>query len=123
MYCPKCNTQIPDGQNYCPNCGAQVTRETGTVTSNYQGPMGEDSPILTMGILAVIFCELGIPGWILGSIGLKKANQYQTLMGRLSPKARTGRILSMVGRIVGIVMTVFWVIWLVAMVVLLINVR
>ena len=72
--------------------------------------------LLVLGILAVVFAELGIPGIILGAIGRSKGKKFVQAGGTLTGAAKVGYILSLVGLILGIVMTVFWVIYLIVII-------
>jgi hypothetical protein len=72
--------------------------------------------LLVLGILAVALAELGIPGIILGAIGRSKGKKFVQAGGTLTGAAKVGYILSLVGLILGIVMTVFWVIYLIVII-------
>ena len=72
--------------------------------------------LLVLGILAVVLAELGIPGIILGAIGRSKGKKFVQAGGTLTGAAKVGYILSLVGLILGIVMTVFWVIYLIVII-------
>lgn len=64
---------------------------------------------LTLGIVGLCLSMLGVPGLILSCVGSGKASRYKKLTGGLSAKARVGYRLAKAGKIVGIVMTVFWI--------------
>lgn len=69
------------------------------------------SSALTMGILSLVFGEfpfLSILGIIFGALGLGKAKAFIASAGNLYGKAKVGRILSLVGLIISIVMTVIY---------------
>lgn len=69
------------------------------------------SSALTMGILALVFAEfpfLSFLGIIFGALGLGKAKAFTASAGNLYGKAKVGRILSLVGLIISIVMTVIY---------------
>lgn len=70
---------------------------------------------LTLGIVGLCLSMLGVPGLVLSCIGSGKASKYKQLTGGLSAKARTGYRLAKAGKIVGIIMTVFWVTFLPAL--------
>ena len=75
------------------------------------------NPVLTWGILGLAFaCTFFVSflGIIFSAVGRGKAKAYAAQAGQLSGKARVGSILSLVGLILGIVMTVFFIIWLIA---------
>ena len=69
--------------------------------------------LLVLGILAVVLAEFGIPGIILGAIGRSKGKKYIQAGGTLTGAAKVGYILSLVGLILGIVMTVVWIIYII----------
>ncbi|MBR0351633.1 MAG: hypothetical protein IJH53_00305 [Oscillospiraceae bacterium] len=74
------------------------------------------STVLTMGILAVVTCGWGILGIIFGAIGKNKARAYVDAYGQTTGQVKAGSIMSKIGFIVGIVMTVIWVIYIIAIV-------
>lgn len=84
--------------------------------ADYSGAPSDGS-VLGMGIAAIAFGTsfiLSFIGIILGAIGLSKANSFYNRTGVLTPKARTGRILSKVGLWVGVAMTVMFILYLIA---------
>ena len=86
------------------------------LVADYSGAPSDGS-VLGMGIAAIAFGTsfvLSFIGIILGAIGLSKANSFYNRTGTLTPKARTGRILSKVGLWVGVAMTVMFILYLVA---------
>ena len=133
MFCKNCGSKIEDGARFCPSCGtavesaAPVTPAAEPVAQPVQAPVQEpvyvapapapvqapdnSTSVLVMGILAVALCEFGILGIIFGAIGLGKAKAFLLSHGILFGKAKVGRILSKVGLIVGIIMTVFWLVY------------
>lgn len=67
---------------------------------------------LVFGIIALALSECGIFGIIFGAIALSQAKKYAAANdGVLDGKAKVGRILGLIGLIVGIVMTVIWFIY------------
>ena len=66
--------------------------------------------LLVFGILALVLAELGIPGIIIGAIGRSKGKKFIQAGGTLTGASKVGYILSLVGLILGIVMTVVWII-------------
>lgn len=66
---------------------------------------------LIMGIVGLALSELGLPGLIVSNIGLNKAAEFERKAGKLFGKAKVGRNLAKPGKIVGIVMTIFWAIY------------
>ncbi len=73
----------------------------------------QDNSMKTMifGILGLVFSELGILGLIFSILGKKEAKKFEAAFGQLTGKAKVGAILSKIGFILSIVMTVFWVIY------------
>lgn len=84
---------------------------------NYSQPVNNPlldklaSSALTMGILALVFAEfpfLSFLGIIFGALGLGKARAFNASAGNLYGKAKVGRILSLVGLILAIAITVIY---------------
>ncbi len=71
------------------------------------------SNVLTFGILAVAFCGMGILGIIFGAIGKNKARAYVDAYGQTTGQVKAGSIMSKIGFIIGIIMTVIWAIYIV----------
>ncbi|MBQ7599726.1 MAG: hypothetical protein IJU57_03525 [Clostridia bacterium] len=69
--------------------------------------------LLVFGILALVLAELGIPGIIIGAIGRSKGKKFIQAGGTLTGASKVGYILSLIGLILGIVMTVFWIIYII----------
>lgn len=109
MICNNCGAEINDNIRICPNCGAIVSGEKQNVTaaSTYVGPMGNPTPVLVWGILGLAFsCFFftGLLGVIFSIIGLTKAKEYNAFTsGGSSRQATIGKILSIVGVVVGAV--------------------
>lgn len=118
MFCQNCGAEIAEGSAFCPNCGASVE-------SAPAAPAAESTSkarsLMIIGIIAAALAELGIPGIILGAIGLKKAKAFIAEYGSTWGMSKAGRILSKVGLILGIVMTIVWTIYIVAMVALILS--
>lgn len=120
MFCSNCGSQLPEGSAFCANCGAQVE----AAQASYQQPapsapvvappverenpelesLGRTTMILGIVGLATAVSS-GLPGWIVSSIALKKAAEYESKAGSLTGKAKLGRNLAKPGKIVGIIMT------------------
>lgn len=113
MYCPECNTQVPEGQSYCPKCGNQIVRPATSTEATYKGPIGDDKKIMTLGIVALALSVFGIPGLIVGIMARKRSNGYIQMLNGLSPKARVGRILGTVAIGVGAFFIAYWAFWIV----------
>lgn len=77
------------------------------------------SQVLTWGIVAAATCSTGILGIIFGIIGRNKAKEYVAAYGQTTGQVKTGSILSNVGFIAGIVMTVFWAFYIIVIVAIL----
>lgn len=130
MYCSHCGSQIEDGARFCQNCGASADAETNQkmnydpidLTSTIVEQAKDDAAgsILGSGIASLIFAFatflLNFIGIILGAIGLGKARSFEEQFGELTPKARVGKILSTVGLIAGIVMTIVWILYIVVII-------
>lgn len=128
MYCPKCGSLLEEGAKFCQNCGAKME----SAEQNVSEPVQADTPVaeqpqrandasaiedsfeaqdlasstLTMGILSLVFCEISLLGLIFAIICKFKAKKYAALTGKLSGKANVGKILSTVGLVISIIMTV-----------------
>ena len=77
----------------------------------YAQPYQQIAPqpnLLVLGILSLVFTS--IVGIILGAIGRKKGKAYIAQGGTLTGASKVGYILSLVGLILGIVVTVIYVI-------------
>lgn len=68
--------------------------------------------LLVFGILSLVFSS--IVGIILGAIGRKKGKAYIAQGGTLTGASKVGYILSLVGIILGIIVTVYLVIVIIA---------
>ena len=64
--------------------------------------------LLVFGILSIVFTS--IVGIILGAIGRSKGKKYIQADGTLTGSAKVGYILSLVGLILGIIVTVYIII-------------
>lgn len=67
---------------------------------------------MIFGIIGLALSELGIPGIILSNIAMNKAAEFESKAGKLFGKALVGRRLAKPGKIVGIIMTIFWAIYI-----------
>ena len=135
MICTKCGARIDDGSKFCAECGAAVPAEPQyqqpqyTAQPQYQQPQYNavpvynqsvsSTPVLTWGIIGLAFaCSffLSFLGIIFSAVGRGKANTYLNQVGQLTGKAKVGSILSKVGLILGIVLTVVFIIYIIAIV-------
>ena len=71
---------------------------------------------MIFGIIGLALSELGVPGIILSSIAMNKAAEFESKAGSLYGKAKVGRRLAKPGKIVGIIMTIFWAIYTLALI-------
>lgn len=132
MFCSNCGTQIPEGSAFCGNCGTKVAAQAAPqpapqpaytvpqqpvqvapVNNNANDPELNSLATNTMifGIIGLALSELGIPGIILSNIAMNKAAEFERKAGSLYGKAKVGRRLAKPGKIVGIIMTIFWAIY------------
>ena len=133
MICPNCNKSITDGFKCCPYCGTRVAADAVVPTTPAYSAPAYDAPAytpesavvghphassaLTFGILSLVFaCTffLSFLGIVFGAIGKGKSSACLHLAGSMGGKARTGRILSIIGLIVGIIMTAIFAIVIIA---------
>ena len=131
MFCEHCGTQIEDGKAFCPNCGASLesTEQEPEIETIYpQQPQQEYQPeqtaqkvytipageapeaksLMVKGILASALCEIGIPGIVLGNIAMKGVRKCLEKGYGYSGKLKAAYITGKIGKILGIVMTVYW---------------
>ena len=64
---------------------------------------------LRRGILSAALSVLGIPAWIIGNKGLKSAARFVRCEGAVYGKAKVGKILSIVGKTLGIINTLAYI--------------
>ena len=137
MFCNHCGTQIEDGKVFCPNCGASLEEPVGqpevetiypekaqqswqpgstVYTVPAEDPQKAKS-LMIKGILAAALCEIGIPGIVLGNIATRGVRECLEKGYHYSGKLRAAYICGKVGKILGIIMTVYWaVVMILAMV-------
>lgn len=146
MFCPECGSQLEEGARFCQNCGAKVQAPDSvnderkheeplrpeTVVMD-QPPKAEARPAasteaealsssaLTMGILSLVFSSLGLLGLIFAIIGKSKVKKFRNLTGAVSGKVTAGKILSTIGLIISIIMTVVWIIYTIFLISLLLS--
>ncbi|HPR76949.1 MAG TPA: zinc-ribbon domain-containing protein, partial [Oscillospiraceae bacterium] len=106
MYCSNCGREIADNVQFCTYCGAR-RGQPGSAPAMSPETKGASVSALVWGIVAVVVCQLPL-GFIFGIIGQNKAREAAE-MGIENGMVKAGRIMSKVGLIVGIVMSVFWV--------------
>lgn len=62
---------------------------------------------MILGIVGLALSELGLPGLIISSIAMKKAEEFERRAGGFYGKAKVGRRLAKPGKILGLIMTIF----------------
>ena len=67
---------------------------------------------MIMGIIGLALSELGLPGLIISNIAMNKAAEFESKAGGLFGKAKVGRRLAKPGKIVGLIMTIFWAVYI-----------
>ena len=78
------------------------------------------SSVLTMGILSVVFASipyLNFLGIIFGAIGKSKAASFVAAYGPTDGKVKAGSIMSKIGFIVGIILTIVFTIFIIGIIV------
>ena len=127
MFCTNCGKPVEAHYNVCPFCGASVNAAPTQNATFTEQPAFTAQPTfsasnsaraeelansaLTMGIVGLALCEFGLPGLIISRIGLNKANEVESLLGKLPAKANVGRILAKIGLGFSIGMMVFWILY------------
>ena len=123
MFCSKCGNQLPEDARFCEHCGTPAETPAPATAEIAPAPVKEQTDpelnsmatnTLILGIVGLALSEMGLPGWIVSSIGLKKAAEFERKAGKLYGKAKTGRLLAKIGKIVGIVMTIYLVMFFIA---------
>ena len=111
MYCRNCGRELTGNNRFCTHCGADRSR-----TGSAMSPEVKDLSIsaLVWGIVAVVFCQLPL-SFIFGIIGQSKAREAAQ-KGIENGMVKAGRIMSMIGLILGIVFTVFWAVFFLIMI-------
>ncbi|MBQ2781553.1 MAG: hypothetical protein IJF42_08390, partial [Clostridia bacterium] len=106
--------QQPPQYGYAQPVAPQPTYEPAGITPEEEDDMS--GSILTKGILAIIFAWEPILSIIAIVFGSKAGKWYDQLCARagreIGGRAKVGRILGKIGKIGGIVMTVFWPIYI-----------
>ena len=127
-YCNNCGNELKDGAKFCEHCGAPVDvakepvseyaeqtveyyTEAPVVNTPEQDAMAKSAMI--MSIVGLALSELGIPGIIISAIAKGKVKKA-TAAGATGGKLKVARILSTIGIILSIVMTIFWIFYIVA---------
>lgn len=127
-FCSNCGSELKDGAKFCENCGAPVEiaqepvrefveeqtveyyTEAPVVNTPEQESMTKSA--LIMSIVGLALSELGIPGIIISAIAKSKVKKA-TAAGAIGGKLKAARILSTIGMILSIVMTIVWLLYIV----------
>lgn len=125
-FCQNCGNELKEGARFCENCGAAVEIVPEPVQTDYQNTVYEEPAVvgptpeqasasksaLIFSIIGLALAEFGIPGIIFSAIAKGKVKNAEAL-GVTGGKVKAARILSKIGMILSIVMTVFWVLYIV----------
>lgn len=137
MFCPNCGDQLVEGAAFCGNCGTKIEAQPAYEAPQpaYSAPqtsytVPQPAPVaaparpqedpelnelakstMIMGIVGLALSELGLPGLIVSNIAMNKAAEFERRAGGFYGKAKVGRRLAKPGKIVSIVMTVFWAVY------------
>lgn len=102
--------------------GQQPYQET--YNNNYgSAPRAEDSSksdegrtAMILAIIGAVLSELGLPGIILCAIAKGKVKAWEEKYGPATGMAKAAKIISTIGLVFSIIMTVFWIIYFVAII-------
>lgn len=123
--CNNCGSEVQDNAKFCENCGAPVETaqeyvEEQAVNYYEEAPVGNTAEqeslaksALVTSIIGLALSELGIPGIIVSAIAKGKVKKA-VAAGATGGKLKAARILSKLGLIFSILMTIFWIIYIVA---------
>lgn len=114
MYCNNCGANNENGTKFCKSCGSPMTSATSPAA-----PTVEDGPVLTWGILSLVFCSCPILGLIFALISRGKVKNCLETYGTMTGRGRTGKVLGTIGFVCTIVMHVIYVIYIIAVIALL----
>lgn len=117
MFCKKCGSALNDGAQFCPHCGQdqtvvydQTTAVEGTVveenTAEKDALAGSAFKFGLMGLIFSCTGFLSLIGIILSAVGLGKAGKFSRIYKSLQGRAIAGKILSIIGLVEGILVTV-----------------
>jgi len=116
--CTYCGSLIDKTDEVCPQCSAPLRpAQPAKQQTKPLAPTAIASMVL--GILSICFSSLVIPGFILSSIGKRKANEgYEAIAAHPDTYTgegflKTGRITSKVGLFFSIGYIIFWIFYIV----------
>ena len=83
----------------------------GNASPDHAQKNAEGRTAMILAIIGVVLSELGIPGIILSAIAKGKVKAWEQKYGPATGMAKAAKIISTVGLILSIFMTVFWVLY------------
>lgn len=130
MFCQNCGMQMNEGATFCSRCGqyhapaqAQPVVNVPPVDATFEEKKDAlGGSILKWGILSVVFAEtffLSLLGFIFSFKASSLVGAYEMQFGPLKGRALAGKILSIIGRITGLILTIFATLYFVVLFVLL----
>ena len=121
MFCRKCGNELADDAKFCSKCGqiieGTVENQNEVVLDDRQQKQKEglSGQILKYGILSLVFASTFIVaflGIVFATKAKNAAEYFEHKYNSLDVRARVGKILSIPGLILSIVMTVIFVLYL-----------
>lgn len=134
MLCTKCGNLNADGSKFCQYCGSALTETEQPVEQQNQQPAEQQyqqpynpgyqyqqyqqyqpytAPqqlpnVLVWGILSLVFNFIGLSllSIVFGIVGLNNAKQYKRIAGAFDSSASAGHALSIVGIVLGAIITI-----------------
>ena len=128
--CEKCGAEVNEGAKFCESCGAPVAAPEETVVPvvaeepaaqeaevpvNTPEQNGAANGALAFSIVGLVLASSGVLGIIFSAIARGKVKKA-VAQGAIGGKIKAAKILSLIGLIASILMTVFWVIFCIVMV-------
>lgn len=135
MICKNCGTPMNDDQRFCPSCGQfQNVAPVQPNPTTYHAPMGMQpdaaseakknslaGSILTWGILSLVFSDtffLSLLGFIFSFKVNSLVNEYEQMFGPTTGRARLGKIFGIVGKILGLILTILATLYFFALIII-----
>ena len=138
MQCSKCGNNNADTSKFCQYCGSMLTPPTSDTTQDapaeqapqqYTPPYQNQDPyqyqqqyqynamqrplpnVLVWGILSLVFnfIRMSLLSIVFGIIGLNNSKQYKRITGGYDSSASAGHALSIVGLVLGIIITLAFI--------------